>query len=435
MKEKTIYSDFKAVLKENGFFFLMVFSLYVGQGISYGPLCLFHFTIPLYVFNELRNGLNWNGLLTKDVFPIHLFYLLIFGISLLHPLNYSYLYFYGLSYLIFCLLWLKRDFIILNYRSLALFLFCLFSLDIIIASLEFLTPFRYPISRISSINHLFGREYNMFLGGNECFDLNYVLSSPTGFHWNQNNLAFILLILFPFTFLFKNVWLKNCLRMVLLILVVSIGSRLGFYTLVILYSFLWIAEFRKMEWQQLIPILTIAFILSDGFYVFPTGMKKIKEVAIISQSEFTDRFPEHCYEKKDSQASRKELLLMGKDYFSQNPFTGSGAGGFTQKMQEFNRNSEGSNLRIVANAHNFMVELMVDFGIFILVPIGLIFLNLFKFLKSKNSRNRLLSFLMGLSFIAGSIMLSSLVYFLPFYLFFFLLYTVLSSKKGNLLLD
>ena len=41
----------------------------------------------------------------------------------------------------------------------------------------------------------------------------------------------------------------------------------------------------------------------------------------------------------------------------------------------------------------------------------------------------------SMSIIAGSVMISSLVYFLPFYLFFFLIYINLSSEKGSLYLD
>jgi hypothetical protein len=434
MRGTTGYTDFKSVVKENLIFFLLIFSLYVGQGISYGPLCLFHFTIPLYFFIELRNGLNWKELFIKELFPFHLLYLLIFGISLLHPLNYSYLYFYGLSYLILCLLWMKRDFIVSNYRILAIFVFCLFSLDIIIASLEFLSPFRYPISRLSTVNNWFGRNYDFFASGTECFDLNYVQSSPTGFHWNQNNLAFVLLIFFPFTYLIKNPWLKNVLRALLMVLVVSAGARLGFYTLVLLYSILWVAELRMKQWQQLLPILTLVFILTDGFYVFPTQMKKVKEVAVVSQSEFTDRFPEHCYDKMNSKDSRNELLANGKKFLFENLIKGNGAGGFTAKMQKLNQGKEKNEI-IVTNAHNYGIELLVDFGMLILLPLLWIFVILVKYLRKKERSHLLIVSLIFMSFLAGSVMVSSLVYFLPFYLFFFLIYIIVTAEKGSLYLD
>lgn len=433
MGEKTTQTEWMVSFKENGFFFLLIFSLYVGQGISYGPLCLFHLTIPLYFFSELRMGLNWKLLLEKNAFPMHLFYLVVFGVSLLHPLNYSYLYFYGLSYLIFCLLWMKKDFIISNYRLLLVFMLGLLSLDLIIASLEFLTPFRYPISRLSTINHWFGRDYNFFASGTECFDWKYVLSSPTGFHWNQNNLAFVLIFFSPFTYLIKNSWLKNGLRSIIIILVVSAGARLGFYTLTLLYIILWFSELRLKQWQQLLPILTLAFILTDGFYVLPTQMKKVKEVAIISQSEFSDRFPEHCYEHRDSQTSRKDLLLKGKDFFMEKKWFGHGAGGFSRKIEEYNE--QNLNQQLVPNAHNFIVELLVDFGSLVLLPIALIVLTMIKFLRKKRWENWLLFSMISISILAGSIMISSLVYFLPFYLFVFLTYIVLSSEKGSLYLD
>ena len=429
----TLKERFIPILKSNVLFFLLIFSLYVGQGISYVTFCLFHFVLPVYFINELRLGWNWRTLFAKDALPIHSLYLVIFGVSLLHPLNYSYLYYYALSYGIFCLIWTRRDFIVRNLKVILIFLLLLFSLDLLLATLEFLTPFRYPISKLSEINYLFGRNHNMFQDGTECFNLNYVLSSPTGFHWNQNNLAFVFLIFFPFTFLFQNACWKNGMRMLLIVLIVSTGSRLGFFAAVAIYSFLWLAELKKKEWQQLIPVLTIAFILTDGFYVFPTRMIKIKEVAIISQSEFTDRFPEHCYDKMNSKDSRKELLARGKDHFLASFISGSGAGGFTRKMEEYNRLKESKNLQIVTNAHNFFIELLVDFGIWILLPLALILVNLIRHLRRKSRPNWLLAFLVGISFLAGSVMVSSLVYFLPFYLFFFLLYVVLTAEKGSLI--
>lgn len=434
MEEKSTHINWRSSLKENGFFFLLIFSLYVGQGISYGQLCLFHLTIPIYLLNELRTGLKWKLLFEKNALPIHLLYLIVFGISLLHPLNYSYLYFYGLSYVIFNLLWMKKDFIISNHRILIFFLLGLFSLDLIIASLEFLTPFRYPISRLSTINHWFGRDYNFFASGTECFDWNYVLSSPTGLHWNQNNLAFVLIFFFPFTFLIKNSWLKNILRIIVIILVVSAGARLGFYALILLYIILWFSEWRLKQWQQLLPILTLLFILTDGFYILPTQMKKVKEVSIISRSEFTDRFPQYCYEKLSSGETRRQLIEEGKELILENLILGNGAGGFTQRMNDLNQ-TRNSKDQLVINAHNFLVELLVDFGIFILLPIILILFTIFKNLRNKTWENWMLFISASLSIIAGSVMISSLVYFLPFYLFFFLIYINLSSEKGSLYLD
>jgi hypothetical protein len=430
-----IKEDYVSVLKSNVLFFLLIFSLYVGQGISYGPLCLFHLVLPIYFANELRLGWNWYLLFKKDTLPIHLFYLIIFGVSLLHPLNYSYLYYYTLGYFVFCLLWTKRDFIFTNFKVLFFFLMLLFSLDVILATLEFLTPFRYPISKLSEINHLFGRVHNMFIDGTECFNLNYVLSSPTGFHWNQNNLAFVFLVFFPFTFLFKNSWWKNGIRMLLFILILSTGSRLGFYAAVFIYFFIWIAELKRKQWQQIIPIMTLIFILTDGYYVFPTKLIKIKEVAFVSKSVFYERFPDHCYEKKNSKEARKELFSQGKRHFFSSILFGNGAGGFTKNMEAYNQSKKTENLKIVTNAHNFIIELLVDFGIMILLPFFMIFVNLIRHLKNKNKQFWLLSFLLGLAFMAGSIMVSSLVYFLPFYLFFFLFYVVVTAENDKLITE
>lgn len=423
------------VWKSNGLFFLCLFSLYIGQGISYGPLCLFHFVIPIYVLRELLKGIAWHDLITKESAPIHLFYILIFGISLFHPLQLKYLYFYGISYGIFCILWLKRSFIVDNYKSVVLFMGILVSIDLIIAALEFLTPFRYPISKISEYNHLFGRNFNMFASQSYCFDINYVQSSPTGLHWNQNNLALVFLMVFPFTLLVKNTLVKNVLRMIMIVLIVATGSRLGFYAVALILLFLMVFELKKREWSLLLPVLTIAFILTDGFYYFPTGMKKVKEVALISQSVFTDRFPEHCYLKKNSQESRNALFLTGKQLFLNKPIAGHGAGGFTHELEQMNRELDNQSDSMVTNAHNFILELLVDFGVLIVFPIALLFYRITQKLRRKKTSDLLLVFLLGIAMLAGTIMVSSLVYFLPFYLFLFLSYSVLSTDNGSLSLE
>ena len=435
MEEKSATQlDWIFFFKENSLFFLLVFSLYVGQGISYGQICLFHISILLYFMKEFRSGFNWRGLLEQNARPFHLFYLMVFIISAFHPLNYAYLYYYGLSYLIFGLLWMKKDFILSNYRSILNFFYVLFSLDIIIAFCELLTPFRYPISRLSTINHWFGRDYNFFASREECFDWDYVLSSPTGFHWNQNNLAFVLIFFFSVTFLIKNNWLKNSVRTIIIILVVSTGARLGFYALILMCLIFWIAEWKFRHWQQLLPILTFSFILTDGFYVLPTQMKKVKEVSIISQSVFTDRFPDYCYEKLSSSEVRLQLMNEGKELFCKSWMLGNGAGGFTQRMKELNQSKNYKN-QLVINAHNFLIELLVDFGISILFPIGLLFYTILKNVRKKTWQNCWLFVTAFISIIAGSVMISSLVYFLPFYLFLFLLYIYLSSEKSSFCFD
>ena len=83
----------------------------------------------------------------------------------------------------------------------------------------------------------------------------------------------------------------------------------------------------------------------------------------------------------------------------------------------------------------YEVGLPVDSGIFILLPIILILFTIFKNLRNKTWENWMLFITASMSIIAGSVMISSLVYFLPFYLFFFLIYINLSSEKGSLYLD
>jgi O-antigen ligase len=240
---------------------------------------------------------------------------------------------------------------------------------------------------------------------------------------------------FPFTLLVKNALAKNVLRMIMIVLIVATGSRLGFYAVALILLFMMVFELKKREWSLLLPVLTIAFILTDGFYYFPTGMKKVKEVALISQSVFTDRFPEHCYLKKNSQESRNALFLTGKQLLLNKPIAGHGAGGFTHELEQMNTELDKGSDSMVTNAHNFILELLVDFGVLIVFPIALLFYRITQKLRRKKTSDLLLVFLLGIAMLAGTIMVSSLVYFLPFFLFLFLSFSVLSTDNGSLSLE
>jgi hypothetical protein len=327
---------------------------------------------------------------------------------------------------------LNKDFISSNFKNILLFLFGLLTLDLLIGTLEVISDFRYPISHLSEINHLFGRNYNTFDNFDGCSDLNYALSSPTGFHWNQNNYAFVLLMFLPFTAILKNCWLRNSIRTVMFLLILGAGSRIGVYSSLIIITILLIFEWKRNKFTWLFPVLTMAFIFTDGFYYFPLHSKKIKEVAVVSQSEFHDRFPEKCYLKDKSEESRINLTRKGLQLVKHQPIIGGGAGLFVQYLHEENKKRiQNSEFVSTTSPHNFILELLVDFGFIILIPILLLGFILFRTFKNEPDIPKIVFLLFFLLLIPGSIMLSSLVYFLPFYLFLFLILVYLLNSKSR----
>jgi len=413
------------LVKREWAFFLLIFSLYAGQGISYGPLCLFHLVVPVYAIRELFLGFKFSNFLAADVLPFHGIILWVFVSSFISGYELNYLYYYSFGYAVFLLLWMKKELVRTEFRAILLFCALLLSIDLVIGFMEFTTLFRYPISKLSNINHLFGRNYSVFESGTECFDLSYVLSSPTGFHWNQNNYALVLLLGLPLSGYINHALFRNVLRTIGLLLILATGSRLGFTVAALIVMALVISEMRSTK-TGLIPFLFLLVVFTDGLYVFPLGSKKVKEVALVSKSVFSDRFPDHCYQHQGSTDSRKQLVLSGLEIFSKHPILGSGAGGFTRNMMNRNKSVDSAQ-RTSLNAHNYILELLVDFGIVILFPMLWIFWNLYKGYKRSDRRKRLTIILFCFALLTGTIMISSWVYFVVAYASFFLCYIVLTD--------
>ncbi|MFN5416950.1 MAG: O-antigen ligase family protein, partial [Flavobacteriia bacterium] len=226
----------------------------------------------------------------------------------------------------------------------------------------------------------------------------YALSSPTGFHWNQNDYAFVLLLSLPFTYLISNQWFRNLFRFLLLFLLLETGSRIGIYIGFTCSIFLIFQDLRNKNFAILLPFLFLTFVLTDGFYIFPTFNKKIKEVAIVSKSVFYQKFPEHCYQKYKSSEARTQLTKIALTEIKTHPLIGKGAGSFTVSLEEKTKNSSDYKTQnLVTNPHNFVFEVLVDFGLIILIPIILIvvqFIKRFKFLSKKERFTFTLFFIM-----------------------------------------
>jgi len=407
--------------KEQWILYLFVFSVFAGSGISYGSIYLFHVAFPLALMNVLVKNRSIKPLLNRTFFPVHLLYGLILLISILNEVNFSFLYYYGVSYGIFIVLLLYVDLIRNNLRSIVLFVAVLVGVDVLIGGLEVLTNFRYPISNLSRLNYLFGRDHDFLSTYDGCFNLRYATSCPTGFHWNPNNYALVLLMSLPFTAFLENQLFRNLARILLFLLILATGSRIGIYSAAFILVVLLVSEWRKISLKSLIVILPLVFIFTDGFYFMPLHSRKIKEIALVSKSQFVNEFPEHCQKKAKSNESRMALMRSGLDYWKTQPIFGRGAGSLTAFYAEQNKQSqiiEGKTVTV--SPHNFILEIAVDFGLIVFLPIFWLFVNLFRAIRKLNTKWKAVMLLFGIAIVAGTVMLSSLVYFLPFYLFLFL---------------
>lgn len=418
--------------KEQWILYLFVFSAFVGSGISYGSIYLFHFAFLLALMNALVKMGSIKPLLNRTFFPVHLLYGLIFLVSILNDVNFSFLYYYGVSYGFFIVLLLYSNHIRDNIKSMVLFVGILVGLDMLIGGLEVLTDFRYPISNLSRLNYVFGRDHDFLATYDGCFNLRYATSCPTGFHWNPNNYGLVLLMSLPFTAFLENQLFRNLGRILLFLLILATGSRIGIYSAAFILVVLLFSEWREISLKSLIVILPLVFIFTDGFYFMPLHSYKIKEIALVSKSQFVNEFPEHCKKKAKSNESRMALMRSGLDYWKTQAVFGRGAGSLTAHYEQQNKQSqiiEGKSVTV--SPHNFILELAVDFGLIVFLPIGWFLVCAFKASRKLNSEQKLVFLLFGIAIGSGTIMLSSLVYFLPFYLFLFLVTIVLLASPKS----
>ena len=413
-------------IKKNKVLALLIFSIFVGSGFSYGKIYLLHIVVPIVIIYKLIQAQKLiSKFFNRFYFPIYLFYLLVVISSLINGLNLHWLAFYILSFLIYVSIVLFTDEIKSDFNRIVQYILALVSVDLIIGSLEVVSSFRYPISRYSRLNHYFKRS-DFLVDQPECTDVNYLLSSPTGFHWNPNDFSLVLLLAGLFTSFIKNTFFKWSIRILMFSLILSAGARLGVYLMTLYLITSIVLEIRESKIWIITVLTFISFIYTDGFYVFPTGSKKVKEIALISNSEFPSRFPEHCGddEKIKSEGMRKDLLYRGLEKITESPIIGGGAGSFSNYLEEEKR--RGSLSHGITSSHNFIVELLVDFGVLIFIPFYWLLYMVFKRSNQLNDKHSILLIMFTFSMPVFMVMSSSLVYFPPFYLILFItiIYTV-----------
>lgn len=121
---------------------------------------------------------------------------------------------------------------------------------------------------------------------------------------------------------------------------------------------------------------------------------------------------------------RESLLKSGLDFFKQNPLFGSGPGGF-QKLMESSQHHIQQTLR-VTSPHNFLIELLVHYGLLIFVPALIVFFYMINMsvkkiraeLKARSPGRGVLALLMLITFAMAGIMPSGYIRLTPVWLFF-----------------
>ena len=403
----------------------LIASSVFGVGFSYGDFYLFHliviflFMIFFYRIRESNYKINLSILRKKNILPFFIFFSwYVISLAWTPSIN------LGLKYIfyIFCGIVIVVSFNLISsnlehLKKIFNLLSILIILEILISLLESFSSFRMPISSYSPLSSFFGKDpinliqtdLPFYYGG---------LRPPTGFHWNTNDLALVMVISLPFFLCNKKIFIKAFGIISISTIIIMTSSRAVFLGLILIYILYLVVVKKKIG--------TICLIWSVIFFLF-MGIQHLKESEnprineLANIAEAITLYLKGDIDIGGSVGWRRELIDNGLYAFYQTKGFGIGAGG-TVAIQESIGPVDGR----FTSMHNFWIELLVEGGILATFIIAIWYLKTsYKLLLisrwSKNETEKYFSqslFLSMIAFIPSAVAASSTIYFFPMWLMF-----------------
>ena len=288
--------------------------------------------------------------------------------------------------------------------------------------LEIYTPFHPPVSPLSPYLSFFGRNFS------PDFDIRLAEHVPTAFHWNPNDLAIAMTLLFPFFLLAKN-WIVKILGMaVVIIIVLADDSRACLLTLFFMFA-LYILMYRRKILLYLIPAFIALLIMSPLYY------SQLKTTSIYDKVLTSVVSLDILISKKDAQLDsiglRQRLMMDGINAIKKHLGMGIGPG----ENMYLHKASIGKDYYAL---HNFWLELCVDagviFGLLFMIWHWYIAFRVWRVSKTTNDPWLLYyataTFLSMAGFYFSAISASSVIYFLPMWILYgFAIVTIHNGKR------
>lgn len=393
--------------------------------LSFGnrSIYLYHIVSILFIFDYLlrssKEKKSWASLnhffssLKNKNWAIKFLYSWIVIFVLVTLLNFR---MFNIKYIIIYVLFFCNAFImidILHSKELILFSLKVFSLVLITASvvalLEARTSFRLPFSLYLT------RDFSKF----NLEKLEYLMTYPTAFYFNPNDLAFLLVSFYGillgrlrYSISKRGVFFALTLNLLALNLTKSRASLLGvaFITLIFIcfeVDWKWV-RLKFQEKKAIYLILLSSVIVLSHKVIFKLYDQIISIIKLIVKGDFMNS-PYHSIRE------RWMLIVNSIEIIFSNPLgVGAGNGGIlvAEKM-----NLEG------ASMHNYLLEVTMDFGlIFLIVFIAYNFLLIRKLISIRKTSVNLadksvsLGLLMyKIGFLFTFIGPSSITYFIPYW--------------------
>ena len=424
-------------MKLNNIYLALICSAFIGVGISYSNFYLFHLMLLIFLvvqFYRLRDN-NFSlsiGILSRKFIPTLLFFLIWYFTSLIWTINLG----LGLKYIFYICCGTVITLTVVyfssnkkNLNKVFQVLSVLVFLEIFIALTESFFGFRMPISSYSSIASYFGKDpinYSYF----DNFFLTSTLMPPTGFRWNTNDLAIVMVISLPFFLCTKKKYLKIFGILSISTIIILTASRAVFLALLIILM-LYILLIKKRVGTLILIWMASAFILIGMAQLRDSSNPRINELA--NSIEALQLYFSGEINIGGSLEWRRQLIENGLFAFYDTYGMGLGAGGATANQELI-----GPVAGRFTSMHNFWIELLVEGGVLIILTFGLwissmIFQLFFISKKTKDqdlkyySESLLLSLI---GFLPAAVAASSTIYFFPMWIMFGFSISVIFISKS-----
>lgn len=404
-------------------------SAVLGMAVSYQKLYLLHivfaFIAIILVSKKLRtqSAFHFNRQPTSfHWFP--LFMLLWYGMMTLfsqhmdHSLKYLFYIIHGLFIVLLMVYYSENMGFLKNvFKVLA----GIFTIEIFVALVETFTPFKMPLSPFSPFISFFGRSYT------PDFDIKLKEFTPTAFHWNPNDLAIAMTLIFPFFLLSKNIVVKLFGILSIFTIVIAIDSRTCILTLFFM-MFLYFVMYQRKFLVKLLPLFIVLLVVSPLLYnlIKPTVFYDKVENSVLSMEVFFTQKDQGM----DSIGKRQRLYTDALNSIVKSKGLGIGPG----ENMYIHKASIGKDYYAL---HNFWLELCVDVGVvFCLLFLSWHLFATYKLLRiSKTSMDSTLgyyataTFLSMVGFLPAAISASSVIYFLPMWIMYGFAIAIIHNGK------
>lgn len=407
---------------------LFLVSAIIGASISYSKVYLFHIALILLFSYTVYNFKIIDIYRTyKDNYRYLVFFIfficwyiisILWTISpLLYALQYNIYIFMGVFIVATILIYVDT---IDKLNSIFKILSLVFIIEIVLSLMEIHPDFRLPISPHSTIVHYFGRD----MISHDISDL----SIPTGFNWNRNDFAVVMVMILPFVLFSKNILLKIILSISIFILVYSTDSRGALLDLIIVFGIYIIINKKR----ALISILSLVILIP---ILFNSDYKIKIQHKYDELSNILTGFMGTGYTGDGAITTRNKLISNGIEALKNSNYIGVGVGGSIEVQKRaggvypnFYKKDEPyykKHYTGILSMHNFLVELLVDGGIIFFIVFLIWYFSILKklYFIINNTTEQLKmyasgSFLSMIAFLVATPTPSSMIYILPMWVLF-----------------